>query len=163
MIGNKNLESGFKSNPPFFSLESESGFLLSSSESGFEFAHYWYVLCQIEKKNHIVTIPHGSRCDILDGQLFCHDILLHVRGPNLFFKYFYFPFGPGLLYPLRVPPKVQIIVHKRVLGGYELSKKVWPWKVTLSKSNELRPTFQEKSDIYIRRSVISICLVQDMG
>ncbi len=25
-----------------------------------------------------------------------------IRGPNLFFKYFYFLFGPGLLYPLRV-------------------------------------------------------------
>ncbi len=30
------------------------------------------------------------------------------RGPNLFFKYFYFLFGPGLFYPLRVPAKVQI-------------------------------------------------------
>ncbi len=32
---------------------------------------------------------------------------LSVRGPNLFFKYFYFPFGPGLFYSLRVPIKVQ--------------------------------------------------------
>ena len=30
------------------------------------------------------------------------------RGPNLFFKYFYFLFGPGLFYPLRVLAKVQI-------------------------------------------------------
>ncbi len=30
------------------------------------------------------------------------------RGPNLFFKYFYFLFGPGLFYPLRVIATVQI-------------------------------------------------------
>ncbi len=30
------------------------------------------------------------------------------RGPNLFFKYFYFLFGTGLFYPFRVPAKVQI-------------------------------------------------------
>ncbi len=29
------------------------------------------------------------------------------RGPNLFFKYFYFLFGPGLFYPLRVIATVQ--------------------------------------------------------
>ena len=34
---------------------------------------------------------------------------MHKRGPNLFFKYFYFLFGPGLLYPLRVLAKVQIL------------------------------------------------------
>ena len=32
---------------------------------------------------------------------------MRKRGPNLFFKYFYFLFGPGLFYPLRVPGKVQ--------------------------------------------------------
>ncbi len=30
-----------------------------------------------------------------------------VRGPNLFFKYFYFLFGPGLFYPLRMIATVQ--------------------------------------------------------
>ncbi len=30
-----------------------------------------------------------------------------IRGPNLFFKYFYFLFGPGLFYPLRVITTVQ--------------------------------------------------------
>ncbi len=29
------------------------------------------------------------------------------RGPNLFFKYFYFLFGTGIFQPLRVPPEVQ--------------------------------------------------------
>ena len=33
---------------------------------------------------------------------------MQLRGPNLFFKYFYFLFGPGLFYPLRVPAKVHI-------------------------------------------------------
>ena len=32
------------------------------------------------------------------------------RGPNLFFKYFYFLFGPGLFYPLRVIARVQTLV-----------------------------------------------------
>ena len=33
---------------------------------------------------------------------------LPVRGPNLFFKYFFLLFGTGLFYPLRVLTKVQI-------------------------------------------------------
>ena len=32
----------------------------------------------------------------------------YKRGPDLFFKYFYYSFGTGLFYPLRVPPKVQL-------------------------------------------------------
>ncbi len=36
---------------------------------------------------------------------FCY---LLIRGPNLFFKYFYFLFGTGLFYPFRVTAKVQI-------------------------------------------------------
>ncbi len=32
------------------------------------------------------------------------------RGPNLFFKYFYFLFGTGLFYPFRVPTKVQFFL-----------------------------------------------------
>ncbi len=30
---------------------------------------------------------------------------MEQRGPNLLFKYLYFLYGTGLLYPLRVPPK----------------------------------------------------------
>ncbi len=48
------------------------------------------------------------------------------RGPNLFFKYYYFIFGPGLFNPLRVPAKVQ---------NFSCSL-VWPWKVTQNRSNE---------------------------
>ncbi len=36
------------------------------------------------------------------------NIEILLRGPNLFFKYFYFLFGPGLFYPLRVIATVQI-------------------------------------------------------
>ncbi len=35
-------------------------------------------------------------------------------------------------------------------------KKIWPWMVTVSRSNKPTPTFQEKSDIYIRRSVTDL-------
>ncbi len=45
----------------------------------------YYAIVNKEKKDHMIR-----------------------RGPNLFFKYFYFLFGPGLLYPLRVLAKVQI-------------------------------------------------------
>ncbi len=34
-------------------------------------------------------------------------VICHQRGPNLFFKYFYFPFWIGLFYPLRVLAKVK--------------------------------------------------------
>ncbi len=41
------------------------------------------------------------------------EVIFHERGPNLFFKYFYFLFGPGLFNPLRVPAKVQIKLPKK--------------------------------------------------
>ena len=47
------------------------------------------------------------------------------RGPNLFFKYFYFLFGPGLLYPIRVLAKVQIFFGSFV-GPTKLPKKIEP-------------------------------------
>ncbi len=36
----------------------------------------------------------------------------------------------------------------------ELSKKVWPWKVTVSRSNEQRRIWQKKSDVFILRSLL---------
>ncbi len=50
-----------------------------------------------------------------------------VRGPNLFFKYFYFIFGPGLFYPLRVIATVQIFFGTLVgplTGPTKLPKKI---------------------------------------
>ncbi len=35
----------------------------------------------------------------------------------------------------------------------------WPWKVTVSRSNELTPTFQEKSNIFNLRSVLWECIL----
>ncbi len=43
------------------------------------------------------------------------DPLSTKRGPNLFFKYFYFLFGPGLFNPPRVPAKVKF--YSRSLAG----------------------------------------------
>ncbi len=42
---------------------------------------------------------------------------------------------------------------KRVLGGHELSKKVWPWKVTVSWSNKHRANFSGE----IRQLYFKIC------
>ncbi len=47
----------------------------------------------------------------------------------------------------------------RVLGGHERSKRNWPWKCTVSRSYKLGPTFQEKSDIFICRSLSIISWV----
>ncbi len=46
----------------------------------------------------------------INQNYFCHSSeiqFVNRRGPNLFFKYFYFLFGPGLFYPLRVIATVQ--------------------------------------------------------
>ncbi len=43
--------------------------------------------------------------------------------------------------------------HKRVFVGQIPPKKIWPWTVTVSRSNKPTPTFQEKNDIYICRSL----------
>ena len=42
---------------------------------------------------------------------------------------------------------------KRVLSGHGLSKKVWPWKVTVSRSNEQGRICPKKSDVFIPRSL----------
>ena len=47
-------------------------------------------------------------------------------------------------------------LHKRVLGGQGPPKENWPWVITLSMSNEPKPTFQKKSDVFILRSLITI-------
>ncbi len=40
------------------------------------------------------------------------------------------------------------------LGGEGPPKKIWPWTVNVSRSNKPTPTFQEKSEIFFRRSVM---------
>ena len=48
-------------------------------------------------------------------------------------------------------PSQQIFFHfhKRFLSGHELSKKVWPWKVNVSRSNEHGRICPKKSDTFI--------------
>ncbi len=46
--------------------------------------------------------------------------------------------------------------HERALGGHDLSKKVWPWKVTVSRSNEHGRICPKKSDVFILRSLIHV-------
>ena len=46
--------------------------------------------------------------------------------------------------------------NERVLSGHELSKNVWPWKVTVSRSNEQWWICPKKSDIFIPRSLNSV-------
>ncbi len=71
-----------------------------------------------------------------------------------------FWFNTHLTY-LQWPFNVNLFLTVDVLGHVargELSKKVWPWKVTLNRSNKHRPTFQEKSDIYNLWSVFYECI-----
>ncbi len=63
-----------------------------------------------------------------------------------------------LQWPFKVKPFWTIHDHwgpfyKRVLAGQGSPKKNWPWMVTLSRPNQPKPTFQEKSDVFILRSL----------
>ncbi len=48
---------------------------------------------------------------------------------------------------------------KRILGGHELSKKVWPWKVTVSRSNGHWTKTRKK----IRNIFSVICYMRDLS
>ncbi len=63
--------------------------------------------------------------------------LLFRRGPNLFFEYFYFLFGPGLLYPLGI---VQYSV--RIYKSEQRSYYSWPTHPPLN------PNIRDQKNLY---------------
>ncbi len=69
---------------------------------------------KMQGKKYWGRVILGSQVKMQRAQIYESGILSGIaflgRGPNLFFKYFYFHFGTGLFYPFGGPAKVQIFL-----------------------------------------------------